>query len=248
MSVAEPVLATPTLLQVQVHDLLRRRIVACAPGYEPGAQLNMTQLAAELKISITPVKDAVRRLQADGLVETKPRQGVFVSTLSNEDLEHLVAVRRGLEVLAAELFVPPVDPAIVAGMEAELGAWLEERRRGDVQAAYAHHIAFHQLAVAACGNRFVQRLYEQLHAHVSIAFAYYTRSFNQTDDEVLRHRRLLDALVRGDQEDVRLRVAEHYRHGRPIIGPEGEIPLAPQDAGAAAPESHTRQDRKKKGA
>jgi DNA-binding GntR family transcriptional regulator len=247
VSVAEPLLATPTLLQLQVYDLLRRRIVACEPGYEPGSQLNMTQLAAELKISITPVKDAIRRLQADGLVETKPRQGIYVSTLSNEDLEHLVAVRRGLEMLAADLFVPPVDPAIVAGMEAELEAWLAERRRGDVQAAYAHHIAFHQLVVAACGNRFVQRLYEQLHAHVSIAFAYYTRSFNQTDDEVLRHRLVLDALVRGDREGVRRHVADHYRHGRPIIGPDGEIPLAPQETGAATPKRRTRDHTTKRG-
>jgi DNA-binding GntR family transcriptional regulator len=245
--VAEPVLAAPRLLQLQVYDLLRKRIVACEAGYEPGAQLNMTQLAAELKISITPIKDAIRRLQADGLVETKPRQGIYVSTLSTEDLEHLVAVRRGLEVLAADLFVPPVDPAIVAGMESELEAWLEERRRGDVQAAYAHHIAFHQLAVAACGNRFVQRLYEHLHAHVSIAFAYYTRSFNQTEDEVLRHRFLLDALKRGDQAEVRLRVAEHYRHGRPILGPEGEIPLAPHESDTATPKRSRRAHQKKKG-
>jgi DNA-binding GntR family transcriptional regulator len=245
--VAEPVLAAPRLLQLQVYDLLRKRIVACEPGYAPGAQLNMTQLAAELKISITPIKDAIRRLQADGLVETKPRQGIFVSTMSNEDLEHLVAVRRGLEVLAADLFVPPVDPAIVARMEAELDAWLHERRRGDVQAAYAHHIAFHQLAVEASGNRFIERLYEQLHAHVSIAFAYYTRSFNQTDDEVLRHRRLLDALKRGDREEVRRRVAEHYRHGRPILGPEGEIPLAPHDSETAHPKRHRGEQPKKRG-
>jgi DNA-binding GntR family transcriptional regulator len=245
--VAEAVLAAPRLLQLQVYDLLRKRIVACAPGYEPGGQLNMTQLAAELKISITPIKDAIRRLQADGLVETKPRQGIFVSTMSNDDLEHLVAVRRGLEVLAADLFVPPVDPAVVAGMEAELEAWLEERRRGDAQAAYAHHIAFHQLAVAASGNRFVQRLYEQLHAHVSIAFAYYTRSFNQTDDEVLRHRRLLDALERGEQEEVRRCVAEHYRHGRPILGPEGEIPLAPHGSETARPMRHRGEHPKKRG-
>jgi len=118
---------------------------------------------------------------------------------------------------------------------------------GDVQAAYAHHIAFHRWAVAACGNRFVQRLYQQLHAHVSIAFAYYTRSFNQTDDEVLRHRLLLDALRRGDQEEVRLRVAEHYRHGRPILGPDGEIPLAPHDSETTAPGRNNRKHRTKKG-
>src|SRR5262245_40128368 len=119
---------------MQVYDLLRRRIVACAPGCEPGAQLNMRRLAAELGISVTPVKDAVRRLQADGLVVTRPRQGIFVSTLTGQDLEDLVAVRRGLEVLAADLFLPPVDPEIAARMAAELGAWEEERRRGDVQA------------------------------------------------------------------------------------------------------------------
>jgi DNA-binding GntR family transcriptional regulator len=238
--VAEPLLLAPTLLQLQVYDILRRRIVACAPGCEPGAQLNMRRLADELGISVTPVKDAVRRLQADGLVVTRPRQGIFVSTLTGRDLEDLVAVRRGLEVLAAELFVPPVDPGIVERMTAELAAWEEERRRGDVQAAYAHHIAFHSLAVAACGNRFLQRLYEQLHAHVSIAFAYYTRSFNQTDDELVRHRLLLAALVRGDPADLRRRVAEHYLHGRPIMGPDGEIPLAPRaDDERAPPDGET---------
>jgi DNA-binding GntR family transcriptional regulator len=220
-------LTKPTLLQLQVYDLLRKRIVACEPGYAPGAQLNMTRVAEELGISITPVKDAIRRLQAGGLVVTRPRLGIFVATLSTADLRDLLDVRWGLESLAAELFVPPVDPALVGRMGAELDAWAEERRRGDVQAAYARHIAFHQLLVGAAGNRFLQHLYAQLHAHVSIAFAYYTRSFNQTDDELRRHRLILAALDRGDRDDLRGRVADHYRRGRPIIGPDGEIPLVP---------------------
>jgi len=225
-------LTKPTLLQLQVYELLRRRIVACESGYEPGAQINMTRLAEELGISITPVKDAIRRLQADGLVVTRPRLGIFVATLSTADLRELLDVRRGLETLAAELFVPPADPALVGCMAGELAAWTEERRKGDVQAAYARHIAFHQLLVAAAGNRFLQRLYAQLHAHVSIAFAYYTRSFNQTDDELERHRLILEALATGDREELRRRVVDHYRHGLPIIGPDGEIPLVPHQSPA----------------
>jgi DNA-binding GntR family transcriptional regulator len=227
-------LVTPGLLQVQVYDLLRHRIAACRPGYEPGEQLNMSQVAAELEISITPVKDAVKRLQADGLVITKPRQGIFVRELSNAELHDLLAVRRGLEVLAADLFRAPLDPRLDARMAAELVAWEHERGRGDVQAAYAHHFTFHSLMVEASGNRLLARMYQQLHAHLLIAFVYYTQSFNQTDDEILRHRRLLDALRATDFVAVRRSVDEHYKRGRPIIGPEGEIPLASPERPARA--------------
>jgi DNA-binding GntR family transcriptional regulator len=231
--IATSQLVAPQLLQVQVYDLLRKRIATCQPGYEPGCQVSMSQVAAELGISITPVKDAIKRLQADGLVITRPRLGIFVRTLSNAELADLLAVRRGFESLAADLFRPPLTPQLFARMEAELDAWERERQRGDVTAAYAHHFAFHSLAVEASGNRLLSDLYHQLHAHLLIAFVYYTRSFNQTDDEVVRHRRLLDALQAGDVSTVRQSVDEHYQHGRPILGPDGEVPLAPRDGPSA---------------
>lgn len=220
------VLATPALLQVQVYDILRRRIAGCAAGYEPGSQINLTRIAEEFGISITPVKDALRRLQADGLAETRPRQGIFVRALSAADLRDLLVVRRGLEALAVDVFVPPLDPALSERMGAALDAWESERRRGDAQTAYRHHLDFHALVVAAGGNRMLTQVYERLHAHVEIAFVYYVRSFNQSDDELMRHRLLHEALARGDIEEARLRLAEHYRLGHPVVAADGEVPLA----------------------
>ena len=226
---AVPMLLTPALLQQQVYHILQKRITSCETGYEPGTQLNLTRIANELHISITPVKDAIKRLQSDGLVVTRPRQGIFVQTLSSRDLRELLAVRRGLEMMAVDFFAPPLDPELAQQMQQELNAWEIARKQGDVQEAYAHHITFHALVTAACGNRILQRIYEQLYAHWSIAFSYYIKSFNQTDDEILRHRLLLAALEQGDAAELRARVVEHYRQGRPIIGPDGPIPL---EAGA----------------
>src|SRR4051812_8782807 len=92
-----PAFSTATLAQ-QVYDYLRQRILA--NDFPPNAALPEESLAAQLKVSRVPVREALRRLAADGLVTITPRQGAAVSSLSPKQFLDAYRLREALEVLA----------------------------------------------------------------------------------------------------------------------------------------------------
>ena len=100
---SNPVLATATLAE-QVYDHLRQGILA--NDYPPGTSLPEETVAARFSVSRVPVREALRRLAADGLVTLTPRQGATVSSLSPKQFLDAYRVREALETLAIRLAIP----------------------------------------------------------------------------------------------------------------------------------------------
>ena len=84
----------------KVYEILRDRILS--KQFAPGQRLNVRAIGAQLGVSRTPLKDALNRLAAEGLVEIRPRSGTYVTAPSLADIEELLDVRRLLEVYAIE--------------------------------------------------------------------------------------------------------------------------------------------------
>lgn len=96
-----------------VYGYLRDRIVR---GLEPGTPLKLAEIAELLAVSTMPVRAALVRLEADGLVQRLPRRGTIVAPVSMEDLEEIQAVRFGIEGFAARLGAEKLDSARLAEM------------------------------------------------------------------------------------------------------------------------------------
>jgi DNA-binding GntR family transcriptional regulator len=94
------------------YDELRRKILQ--GELAPGATFSQVQLSTQLGVSRTPLREAVRLLQMEGLLRTDPRRRVRVSPLSTEDFEDLYAIRIALESLAVRLTVPQLSEAELA--------------------------------------------------------------------------------------------------------------------------------------
>ncbi len=124
----------------------------------PGTPLRLEDLARWLGMSISPIREAVRQLEALGLAEHVPHHGAKVMGLDVEELRELFSVRLALETLAlrraAELFGPADEAAAQARLE-ELDA---ARRRGDVRAAVGAHSAFHFTLYEAGRSAWLVRL------------------------------------------------------------------------------------------
>jgi GntR family transcriptional regulator, rspAB operon transcriptional repressor len=151
-----------------VYEALRNAILSRM--FEPGQRLNVHELARQLDVSLTPVKDALARLAAEELVEIRPRSGTFVTAISAEDVAHTFEIRAALESLAAESVVARASDddiaqirslfeamSVVDGDELE---WTEHERRNR---------EFHSWIVRCSGNRKLISMYESLHAHIQIA-------------------------------------------------------------------------------
>jgi DNA-binding GntR family transcriptional regulator len=124
----------------------------------PGAPLRLEDLARSLGMSISPIREAVRQLEALGLAEHVPHHGAKVMGLDVEELRELFSIRLALETMAvrraAALFRPEDD--VAARMH--LGAFDAARHRGDVRAAVRSHTAFHFALYEASRSAWLVRL------------------------------------------------------------------------------------------
>ncbi|MEH0934645.1 GntR family transcriptional regulator [Micromonospora psammae] len=149
-----------------VHSLprqIREYIVEGIVGgrWKPGERIVERRIAVELEVSQTPIREALRELEALRLIESAPNKGVRVRNLSAADLEEIYPVRAGLEQVAAALAAPRLNDD-VSVLEPEVAALREADRRSDAAAQVRHTVAFHRELVRASGNSVLLHTWESL--------------------------------------------------------------------------------------
>lgn len=140
---------------IPIYRHLRERILG--GGLQPGERLVLRRLGDAYGVSEIPVREAVRMLERDGLVEVVPNAGARVASLSEDEVEEVFFLRAHLEGLAAECAVPHLDPSALAALGRGLRAMREAVAASDALRYGALNRAFHQDLYAACPYR---RLYD----------------------------------------------------------------------------------------
>jgi DNA-binding GntR family transcriptional regulator len=195
-------LASASLVELAVSRL-RREILSGSS--DPGDRLVEEQLTRRFGISRAPLREALRLLAEQGLVEHVPRRGARVATLSDRDVQELYAVRDVLErhaVTAALKDPSGVDLTPVrAAFEAMRGA-IARGERADVNDA---HRTFHLSIVRIAGNRQLTKVYESVILKIQLYMALNLRREAESERPQVglhRHERLLAALESGDADRV----------------------------------------------
>ncbi len=200
----------------QAYDALKAQIVAgelCA-----GQRLLPLALAATLRISPTPVKEALLRLERDGLVETEARRGVMVRRFRADEIHDLYGVRALLEADAvrAGFAAGAIPPGVIDGMQAEqdaLLAALASRTMAGLNVALRHDRALHAMLVTLSGNKLMAawhgRVMTQTHTVRVYTPASYTPVLLRTE-----HGAILDALRDQDEAAAREALRRHLDRSR----------------------------------
>ncbi|WP_250009521.1 GntR family transcriptional regulator [Actinoplanes sp. M2I2] len=188
-------LQTYSLVELAV-ERLRREILSGRT--DPGERLVEEQLTRRLGISRAPLREAMRLLAQQGLVEHIPRRGARVATLSDEDVRELYEVRDVLERHAVGAM--PVAPDLTA-LRAALDVMRKATETGDrLELANAHR-RFHTEVVSLGGNRQLAELYGSVLVRIQLYMAVNMRreaEVARAEDGVVRHERLFAAVERGD--------------------------------------------------
>lgn len=185
-------MSAPTTIVNYVHEKLRKGIVSGA--YPAGTRLNESQIARDLSISRIPVREALVRLRESGLVMKRDRRGMFVTQLSEVEVQRINSVRIVLEAEALRLCRRRLDK----GHSARLRALVErmEQWRGGSQADAAQlDIDFHRELWRGAGN---PRLYETLDSLSTVLFAHTAIQHSSTETTKWRlnhHRSLLEVAL-----------------------------------------------------
>jgi DNA-binding GntR family transcriptional regulator len=195
-------------------DLSVRRLRAEILGgvLTPGERIVEEQLTARYRISRAPLREALRQLAQQGLVEHLPRRGVRVAALSAEDADELFGLRNVLERYAVELAYARPEPASRAGLTSALEEMAAAAESGDGYRQNDAHQRFHVEVVALAGQRHLQQAFEpvilKLQLHMAANLRLEAEQRNAAEG-VERHRRLLGAIATGDTDTAFEALASH---------------------------------------
>ncbi|QRM32336.1 GntR family transcriptional regulator [Microvirga sp. VF16] len=194
----------------KITRILAERIVSGALA--PGEKLRQDHVAAEFDASHVPVREAFRRLEAQGLAVSEPRRGVRVASFDPAEVREVAEMRAALEALALRHAAPHLTTAILN--EAEKVAD-EADRCGDIRTWEAANRRFHRLLLAPCRMPRLLAAIDDLQAvSARFLFASLTRGWQPRTD--VEHRTILAALRRGDLETACTTLARHVqRIGQP---------------------------------
>ncbi|MBW1600194.1 GntR family transcriptional regulator [Streptomyces sp. JJ38] len=191
-------------LREQIREHIVEGIVS--GRWSPGERIVERRIAVELHVSQTPVREALRELEALRLIESAPNKGVRVRALSAADLEEIYPVRAGLEQMAAELAAPRLAQDVSA-LEPHVAALYEADRVGDGEAQVRHTVAFHRELVRASGNSVLLHTWESLGIEVWTALSIrWLGTVQQSYAE--EHDAVVEAFRRSDPRVAQL-VKEH---------------------------------------
>jgi DNA-binding GntR family transcriptional regulator len=196
---------SPGVSKETVYDRVRSAILE--GELTPGAIMSQVALAEELEISRTPLREALRMLQSEGLIEAEPNRRVRVTPISPDDLEDLCIIRVTLEAEALRLSLPRMtadDLARLEGAMAEMAHYADAR---DYRGWGAPHRRFHRLLTAHAGQR-LNALLDQLFDH-SERYRRMHIGHGPSAWATAGHRAILDACKQGDRVGASSRLASH---------------------------------------
>jgi DNA-binding GntR family transcriptional regulator len=193
----------------RVYDHLREEILA--GRLKPGAELAEVPLSEQLGVSRGPLREAIGRLAAEGLVTVRPRRGAVVRSLSKEEFLELYQVREALETMAVRLAVPRLAADDFVTLQGLIETMAKYAERGEVAEFFDANVAFHGHLFTASGNGMLQELYRQLLGQIG---RYRLRSLTLRGNlqrSVAEHAAIVRAAKRGDVERAAHLMSEHVR-------------------------------------
>ncbi|WP_218009357.1 GntR family transcriptional regulator [Herbidospora cretacea] len=203
-------LESSSLVELSMNQL-REDILSGA--LQPGERLIEEALTRRFGISRAPLREALRLLDEQGLVEHLPRRGVRVAQLSERDVDELFGLRDVLEQYAVALSTPLSADVSVHELEAALEAMDVAARKGDLREENDAHCRFHIAMVGLAGQRQLLLAYQPVIRKLQLYMAANLRRevehVGDPGDGVRRHKKLFDAVVSQDAPTVLAALASH---------------------------------------
>lgn len=190
----------------QIVERLRAAIVS--GELRSGEALRQDELAARFGTSKIPVREALQRLEGEGLVKSIPNRGVFVSELSVAELREICEIRVDLETRALRLAIPKIDKARIAQAKQVLD---EAEGDGDrfFSAWSARNWRFHRTLYEAAERPRLLALIESLHAQTERYLQLHVALLNYRRTGEREHRELLRLVARGQTREAATALREH---------------------------------------
>ncbi len=202
------------LLSAKVRRLILDRVVS--GHYQPGERIVEFQLAKELSVSQSPVREALRELATLGIITIHPRRGARVRLPSAKELGDVSLVRSEIDALAARLAAELVTDSVLGELESLIDIMLTRLKERDFPALTEADVRFHQLIVQTSDNQALERAFDQL-APFARTFITLTLPHVDIQEIVQEHKKILQALRSRDAESTANAARTHQLNVRDLM-------------------------------
>ena len=202
-------------LRRKVFDEIEKNILNGV--YPEGEQLIEGKLSVELNVSRTPVREALRQLELEGLVKLIPNKGAVVVGISKKDIEDIYEIRIVLEGMAGRLAARNITDEQIKKLEQIIELQEFYVSKDEYVEAWKLDSQFHQLVFRASGNRMLSHTLSDFHHYIQRARQLSFEAKGRSAHVVEEHRRILDAIRNRDEKAAEKLTSEHIKKAKENI-------------------------------
>ena len=193
----------PKPLRAEVVDMLRDAIIN--GKLQPGQHLKENDIADQMSVSRSPIREALRQLEQEGLIVSIPNQGCFVRRFEESDIEEVFSLRTALESLACEILISDqlLGPAELDTLEQLIEQQAKATLEEDLERLVALDMDFHQFLCQSAKRERLLKMWQSLRAQMQVLFRmrFTARPSCVPQTVCPDHRAILEALRKGDAEE-----------------------------------------------
>ena len=206
-------------LREMVYEELKMQILK--GSIIPGTRMMEVELAEEMGVSRTPIREAIRKLEKEGLVTIEPRRGAYASMISTEDMVEILEVRQDLEGLAAYFAADRMTKEQMTELIEVSNNYNEAVKQGNMESMIRHDTRFHHIIVESCHNKILVQMIEQLQELV-LRFRYiYYDNFRRAENMPEEHEAIVAAIAEGNADKARAAADIHIERLKELVIKEG---------------------------
>ena len=180
--------------------------------FNPGHEIDFAALAQELGMSRTPIRESIRQLMAEGLLELLPGGSVCVTQLSDADADSFYHVRDKLEIVAARAAAVHISDLEIGMLKANLA--LFDNARAEPEKLSQIDNQFHAILHGACNNTYLSQTLRRLRIKIGLLQGRPFRNPERINDAYKEHASIIRALNSHDPDKAQKAIAKHYQSAR----------------------------------
>lgn len=191
----------------EIVDIIRERILK--GEYKIGEKIKENQIASELRVSRTPIREAFKQLENEGLIDYIPNRGCFAKGFTRRDIEDLYAVRKALEILAVEWAVNRINQAEIDKLQEQSDLMEFYTARKDGKKVLEINSDFHAVIYNASGSRFMAQVLRSYKEYIDQTRKVIFDGGEYLEEIFQEHKAVLEAIKNRDVEGAKEAMAKH---------------------------------------
>ena len=191
----------------EIADVVRERILK--GEYEIGEKIKENQIATELRVSRTPIREAFKLLENEGLIDYIPNRGCFAKGFTQQDVDDIYAVREALEELAVRWAVGRISADEVTSLEEQCDLMEFYTKKKDSKKVFELNNSFHDVIYASARSRFLAQVLRSYKEYIDKTRKSFFYEQSYLEGILSEHRAILDAIKEGNVDKAVEAMARH---------------------------------------